>query len=615
MAKKPTIVNVASGFQSTTTINNNFENVKNAFDNTLSLDGSTPNAMQADIDMNSNDIINVNSLSTHELIVDNLNLSTVVAETAALVDQFDDRYLGAKATNPTVDNDGNALQVGAIFFHTGENKWKAWGGSAWYPSDTMGATSATLVTFSPTGAIASSNVQTAIVEVVSDLATTTGAATVGSTATGYVTNTTVQGAINQIVSTTPTNPWESIKIRMRLGRVDFVGIGDSNQIFGGNGWDHGIQYALSQQFSMWATGLVSQNENNGDGAAQGYGYNRFGPLVGAVSGAPADLNKFLNKGSGALFPAFYTYVADGSSISNSFGCGLILGANCIIDNGAALSFDIHYGTFTTGTGSFRASVRLEEPPYSLIVENAIKSTNTGAYGMAVETVSLTADGTRASKAISLKPISTNVTGITGPYFNTYYRARNPSRTAGWSYGTLDYRGGQSLRTMAYDVQQATDDTLTHYFSKLRNDQGSTIKTIVVCVNSGLNDRNETLASVGTGAVTPGDSAAAFVDNYKALRDRVIAIWTANSWDQNELFWLVYVSHPITTPDDSELISYRTAIFNYARGLPRTQVVSMTDLTTSTEMTANSWYASVGDTSHLSIAGYEQLGTRIVDKLQ
>lgn len=235
--------------------------------------------------------------------------------------------------------------------------------------------------------------------------------------------------------------------------------------------------------------------------------------------------------------------------------------------------------------------------------------------MAVETVSLTADSTRASKAISLKPISVNVTGITGPYFNTYYRARNPSRTAGWSYGTLNFRGGQSLRTMAYDLQQASNETLTHYFGILRNDQGSSTKTIVVCVNSGLNDRNETLASVGTGAVTPGDSAAAFVDNFKALRDRVMAIWTANSWDQNELFWLIYASHPVSEPDDSELISYRTAIFNYARGLPRTQIVSMTDLTTSTEMLANSWYVNSSDKNHLSIAGYQQLGTRIIDKLQ
>ena len=71
MAKKPTITTVASGFQSTATINNNFQNLKDAFDNTLSLDGSTPNAMNADLDMNGNDIINVGSANGNAIITVN----------------------------------------------------------------------------------------------------------------------------------------------------------------------------------------------------------------------------------------------------------------------------------------------------------------------------------------------------------------------------------------------------------------------------------------------------------------------------------------------------------------------------------------------------------------
>ena len=38
------------------------------------------------------------------------------AETA--LDTFDDRFLGAKSSNPTVDNDGNALIDGALYFDT-----------------------------------------------------------------------------------------------------------------------------------------------------------------------------------------------------------------------------------------------------------------------------------------------------------------------------------------------------------------------------------------------------------------------------------------------------------------------------------------------------------------
>ena len=58
MAKKPDITTIASGYYSRQALNTNFTNLQNGFDNTLSLDGSTPNAMGADLDMNSNDILN-----------------------------------------------------------------------------------------------------------------------------------------------------------------------------------------------------------------------------------------------------------------------------------------------------------------------------------------------------------------------------------------------------------------------------------------------------------------------------------------------------------------------------------------------------------------------------
>jgi hypothetical protein len=50
---------------------------------------------------------------------------------AASYDSFDDRYLGAKSTAPSVDNDGNALQTGAIYWNSVSNAMFAWTGSAW----------------------------------------------------------------------------------------------------------------------------------------------------------------------------------------------------------------------------------------------------------------------------------------------------------------------------------------------------------------------------------------------------------------------------------------------------------------------------------------------------
>jgi len=75
MAKKPTLSTIASGYASNTTLNSNFEELRDAFDNTLSLDGSTPNAMGADLDLNSNNIINATAIM--------VGGSDVVATTAA----------------------------------------------------------------------------------------------------------------------------------------------------------------------------------------------------------------------------------------------------------------------------------------------------------------------------------------------------------------------------------------------------------------------------------------------------------------------------------------------------------------------------------------------------
>lgn len=50
---------------------------------------------------------------------------------AASYDSFDDRYLGSKTSDPSVDNDGNALITGAIYWNSSSSVMKVWSGSAW----------------------------------------------------------------------------------------------------------------------------------------------------------------------------------------------------------------------------------------------------------------------------------------------------------------------------------------------------------------------------------------------------------------------------------------------------------------------------------------------------
>jgi len=51
--------------------------------------------------------------------------------TLAAYDSFDDRYLGTKTSNPTLDNDGNALTAGALYFNSVDGVMKVYTGSVW----------------------------------------------------------------------------------------------------------------------------------------------------------------------------------------------------------------------------------------------------------------------------------------------------------------------------------------------------------------------------------------------------------------------------------------------------------------------------------------------------
>ena len=63
------------------------------------------------------------------------------AAAASALDSFDDRYLGTKTSDPTVDNDGNALAAGALYFSTTQNVMKVYDGASWITATSAGATS------------------------------------------------------------------------------------------------------------------------------------------------------------------------------------------------------------------------------------------------------------------------------------------------------------------------------------------------------------------------------------------------------------------------------------------------------------------------------------------
>ena len=87
-------------------------------------------------------------------------------QTLAAYDSFDDRYLGVKASNPTLDNDNNPLVPGALYFNSTSSEMRLWTGTAWVAAYVSGTASS--IGFSPTGTLAATNVQNAIAELLAE---------------------------------------------------------------------------------------------------------------------------------------------------------------------------------------------------------------------------------------------------------------------------------------------------------------------------------------------------------------------------------------------------------------------------------------------------------------
>lgn len=185
MAKKPSITTLTSGFNSTTTLNNNFTALRNAFDNTLSLDGSTPNAMNADFDMNGNNILNVNSLETEGLSIGGVQVgSSELTPTTAL---FSTEHTGNGSTTTFSMTYNPGVESNTYVFVDGV-----------YQNKSTYSISGTNVIFSEAPPL-NSKIELNVFRALT-LSETTQASNVGYTATGASALRTVQTKLDEFVS-------------------------------------------------------------------------------------------------------------------------------------------------------------------------------------------------------------------------------------------------------------------------------------------------------------------------------------------------------------------------------------------------------------------------------
>jgi hypothetical protein len=132
MPKKPNIPTLTGGYASAAALNANFQAILDALDNTLSRDGSTPNQMESDLDLNGNSILNASVLETDDLVVDGMSVSEILSqlesaiETLGNVDNIDDE-LQTALTQLQALKDETEAELAVLGFWRGN-----WTGSTVY---------------------------------------------------------------------------------------------------------------------------------------------------------------------------------------------------------------------------------------------------------------------------------------------------------------------------------------------------------------------------------------------------------------------------------------------------------------------------------------------------
>ncbi|MCK8781503.1 GDSL-type esterase/lipase family protein [Rhizobium sp. NTR19] len=301
----------------------------------------------------------------------------------------------------------------------------------------------------------------------------------------------------------------------------------------------------------------------------------------------------------------------GANVSTA-GNGLVLDAGHPIGVTGMLRAHCGFGTFVSGGGSFKPSWRRDNSPFSGLIEGTSVSAQTGAFGSTRTTLDLPADSLRnyPVRAQWSRPAS-GIDTMEPNFLLLWQRIERPDRTAGWSHNTLYGVGGQSLYDIAAWLIAQSDASLTNYFALLRSFHTAVGQdpVIVIRINSGANDRNETaMPSLGPAPSSDPDSAQAYVDNLAAIVLRIESIFSMNGWALSELHWLITPTHRLSDPDDAELVSYRDAAKAWAAARARTSVVDFAGMMSAAEAIASGWY-DAGGAIHLTQAGYRALAVR------
>jgi hypothetical protein len=132
-ANVTTVAGISSAVSTVATNNTNVS--------TVATNISAVNTNATNITAIQNASTNATNAAASAVSAGNAQTAAEAARDATLTayDNFDDRYLGSKTSDPTLDNDGNALLAGSLYFNSVSGAMKVYTGSAWVAAYVSGS--------------------------------------------------------------------------------------------------------------------------------------------------------------------------------------------------------------------------------------------------------------------------------------------------------------------------------------------------------------------------------------------------------------------------------------------------------------------------------------------
>ena len=146
------VTTVAGDSANITTVAGQTTNLQNVTDNLTAIQNAAGNANSAATSATAAAASQTAAASSATAAAASQTAAAASAASAATsYDSFDDRYLGVKNSDPTTDNDGDALASGMLYFSSSENIMKVYDGASWIAATSAGNVSLTTFQYTATG--------------------------------------------------------------------------------------------------------------------------------------------------------------------------------------------------------------------------------------------------------------------------------------------------------------------------------------------------------------------------------------------------------------------------------------------------------------------------------